>query len=145
MNDSVTEKDLLQRIARDIQGIKSQLAQVLTAIAEAESEVPEKMRRFMMYFHDLHDIRNTYIEHGLAPPAYVDREMERCDDRFRHLLEDQFSDTGAFEKVRQEMSQRAGNRWDHTRLLPKETKHETRPSDVKSNGIDQGGTETSSN
>lgn len=118
-NKTSTEIDYLHRIARDIQSLKSQMAQVITSIADAESEIPEKMRRFMMYFHDLHDIRNTYIEHGLTPPPYVDREMERCDDRFRHLLEDQYADTGTFEKVRQEMSSRPGNRWEHNRLLPK--------------------------
>ena len=115
----------LQRIARDIQATKSMLAEVITYMKEAESEVPEKMRRFIMYMHDVHDIINMYEERGHVVPPYILREMERCDDRYRHILEDLNTDTGAFEKVRQEMSKREGNRWDHSRLLggakPKET------------------------
>jgi hypothetical protein len=45
--------------------------------------------------------------------------MERCDDRFRHLLEDVYKDGGIFEQVRQDMTQREGNRWQHEQLLPK--------------------------
>ena len=138
------ETDLLGRIARDIKEIRTMLTQVVNYMVEAESEIPEKMRRFIMYFHDVHDIVNMYEERGHQVPRYLMQEMERCDDRYKHILEDLKSDTGAFEKVRQEMTERGGNRWDHTRLLPKETKDETRPSDIKSNGIDQGGTETSS-
>jgi hypothetical protein len=45
--------------------------------------------------------------------------MERCDDRYRQLLEDLNADLGAFERIRAEMSKRTGNRWDHSKLLPK--------------------------
>lgn len=96
------------------------LSKVITYMNEAESEVPEKMRRFMMYYHDVKDILDMHHSLGTVPPAYLLREIERCDDRYRHLLEDLQTDTGAFERVRQEMSQRPGNRWDHSRLLPKE-------------------------
>jgi septation ring formation regulator EzrA len=110
----------LQNIARDMQALRSMLTEVVNYMKDAESEIPEKMRRFMMYFHDVHDIKYMYEEHGQHPPDHVMREIERCDDRYRHLLEDLNLDTGAFERVRQEMSKRAGNRWDHSRLLPKE-------------------------
>jgi hypothetical protein len=111
----------IARMARDIQEMRSMLTQVLNAIAEAESEIPEKMRRFVMYFHDIHDIVAVHESRGHQAPQYLKREMERCDDRFRHLVEDAHGDQGAFERVRQDMTQRTGNRWDHSRLLPKET------------------------
>jgi hypothetical protein len=112
----------LQRIARDMQAIRSMLTEVVNYMKDAESEIPEKMRRFIMYFHDVRDMVSMYREIGADVPGYVMREIERCDDRYRHLLEDLKTDTGAFEKVRQEMTQREGNRWDHSRLLPKENK-----------------------
>lgn len=110
----------LARLAKDMQAIRSMLTEVVNYIKDAESEVPEKMRRFMMYYHDVKDMVDMYHSLGTTPPTYVLREIERCDDRYRHLLEDLQTDTGTFEKVRQEMSRRSGNRWDHSRLLPKE-------------------------
>jgi hypothetical protein len=118
MSDDV--EAYLKNIARDMQSIKSMVAEVVTYMKDAESEIPEKMRRFIMYMHDVHDIKHLYEEHGQVPPAHVMREMERCDDRYRQLLEDLNTDLGAFEKIRAEMSKRAGNRWDHSRLLPKQ-------------------------
>lgn len=118
----VAEEDPLVQIQRDIFAIRGMLTKVLGSIAEAESEIPEKMRRFVMYWHDIHDVMFMYEGRGNPPPPYLMREMERCDDRYRHILEDLSTDAGAFEKVRQEMSQRPGNRYDHTRLFPKETK-----------------------
>jgi hypothetical protein len=116
----------LERIARDLQKILGLLTQSTNARLEAESEIPEKMRRFSMYMHDIRDILYMYHETGQPPPEYVMAEARRCDDRYRHLLQDLNTDTGAFEKVRQEMSQREGNRWDHSRLFPKqEAKDET--------------------
>lgn len=121
-----TNEAAMARVARDIQQIRSQLQSVLNSIAEAESEVPEKMRRFVMYFHDIHDIKYIYEESGVECPAYILREMERCDDRFRHLVSDGHdNDGGWINKVREDMTKRAGNRWDHSRLLPKERSDET--------------------
>jgi len=107
----------LQRIARDIQAIRSMFTEVVNYMKEAETEVSEKMRRFIMYMHDVHDVMNMYTEQGQSVPPHILREAERCDDRFRHLLEDAHGDGGTFERVRQEMSKRAGNRWDHSRLI----------------------------
>src|SRR5262249_40871847 len=91
-------------------------------IEKAESEIPEYARRFGNWMHDLHDIRYMYEELGQPPPQHLLREVERCDDRFRQLLQKLHTDTGEFEKVRREMAQDPENRWDHTRLLypPKE-------------------------
>ena len=112
-----------KNIARDIQATRSMLTEVINYIKEAESEIPEKMRRFIMYMHDVHDVSYMYEERGLPPPDHILREMERCDDRYRHLLEELYADLGAFEKVRQEMSKHEGNRWNWDRQLmrPKES------------------------
>lgn len=102
-----------------LQTIKSEMASIITYMKDAETEVPEKMRRFIMYMHDVHDIMNMYTEVGQPVPPHILREAERCDDRYRHLLEDGQIDGGWLEKNRRDMSQRPGNRWDHSRLLPK--------------------------
>lgn len=121
--DKVSDNDMLLRIAKELKAIRELLSKGMFAMTEAESEIPEKMRRFVMYFHDMHDIKNLYDEHGLPVPQHVLMEVERCDDRFRQLLEAAHTDGGAFEKVRREMATDPNNRWDHTRQLaaPKET------------------------
>lgn len=120
----------LERMARDMQAVRGMVTEVVNYMKEAESEIPEKMRRFIMYMHDVHDIMHMYQETGQEPPEYVKAEARRCDDRYRHLLDDLNKDLGAFERVRQEMTKRAGNRWDHSRILPKQEKpNETRIGD----------------
>lgn len=114
-----TDSELLLQIRKELTTIREGIGKLLFAVTEAESEVPEKMRRFIMYMHDIHDIKNLYDEHGLAVPAHVLREVERCDDRLRQLLSQLHTDGGAFEKVRREMAEDKENRWDHTRLLAK--------------------------
>jgi hypothetical protein len=111
--------DELNRQSRELKTIRELVSKVVNYMIEAESEIPEKMRRFIMYMHDVHDIVNLYHEGGQNAPEHVLREMERCDDRYRQLLEDLHSDGNAFEKVRREMAQDPANRWDHTRLLTK--------------------------
>jgi len=117
LDDSLTERDLLFRIARELTTMRQMLTKVVNYMVDAESEVPEKMRRFIMYMHDMHDVKNLYDEHGITVPAYVMREVERCDDRLRQLLQDLHSDGNAFEKVRREMAADTENKWDHTALL----------------------------
>lgn len=102
-----------------LQAIQSMMAKVVNYMVDAESEVPEKMRRFIMYMHDVHDIMNMYTEAGHTVPDYILREAERCDDRYRQLLKDLHIDGGTFEKVRREMAKDPENRWDHTRQLSK--------------------------
>jgi len=117
-----SDRDLLERIARELKTIREITSSAVFALREAESEIPEKMRRFIMYMHDVHDIVNLYHENGQPPPQHVLREMERCDDRYRQLLDTLHKDGGTFEKVRREMADDPLNRWDHTRLLAKEPK-----------------------
>lgn len=112
----------LKDIARDMREMLLLTREIVKYMKEAETEVPEKMRRFIMYMHDVHDVSYLYEERGLPIPEHIRREMERCDDRYRHLLEDGNADTGWLERVRAEMTQRGGNRWDHSRMLPKTEK-----------------------
>lgn len=107
----------LKWIASDMKIIRSLLVEVVNYMRDAESEVPEKMRRFIMYMHDVHDIMNMYTEGGLSVPDYVMREAERCDDRYRQILKTLHTEGGAFEKVRREMSKDETNRWDHSHQL----------------------------
>ncbi len=113
----------LERISKDMKIVRELLVKVVNYMVDAESEVPEKMRRFIMYMHDVHDIGHLYEERGLPVPQYIMRELERCDDRYRQLLDELHLDGGIFEKVRREMAKDPENKWDHTRQLskPKET------------------------
>jgi len=109
----------LERISREMKLVREMLTTVVTYMREAESEVPEKMRRFIMYMHDVHDVSYLYESRGIPVPDYISRELERCDDRYRQLLVELHMDGGIFEKVRREMAKDPLNRWDHTRQLPK--------------------------
>ena len=122
---------VLERIAREQKTTRELISKFVYAMVEnAEQEVPEFMRRFANYMHDLHDIRYMYEELGHPTPRHMLREMERCDDRFRQLLNRLHTDGGAFEKVRRDMASDPDNRWDHTRFLPKEGEtNETGKSD----------------
>lgn len=121
MNDS-GEDTLLLQIRKELTTIRQLLTKVVFAVNEAESEIPEKMRRFIMYMHDVHDVSYMYEVRGIPVPEHVRREMERCDDRYRQLLAELHLDGGAFERVRREMAKDSNNRWDHTRQLPPPSK-----------------------
>ena len=144
-DDNVSDSSRFDRMNRELADIRKLLTSVVVSIREAESEIPEKMRRFIMYMHDVHDIVNLYHEGGQMVPKHVHQEMERCDDRYRQLLQEMHTDGGAFEKVRREMAKDTTNRYDHTRRLtaakPKETTNETGPSTVQPDGLDQDGAE----
>lgn len=117
---SLSDRDLLLRIAKELKTVRELTSKALFAMGEAEKEVPEKMRRFMNYFHDVVHVKGEYVSLGLSPPKEIDQEMERCADRARQLLHDLHTDGGHFERVRREMaSHPAGNRYDHTRQLSK--------------------------
>ena len=109
----------LERISKDMKLVREMMVEVVNYMRDAESEVPEKMRRFIMYMHDVHDIIHLYHENGQAVPRHVMEEVERCDDRYRQLLLDMHTDGGTFEKVRRDMAADPLNRWDHTRQLSK--------------------------
>jgi len=115
------ELHYLQRIARDQKTLVDLVGKVIAYIVDAESEVPERMRRFIMYMHDVHDVMHMHQEIGQEPPEWIKAEARRCDDRYRQILSEMHSDTGAFEKVRREMATDPLNRYDHTRLLIKQT------------------------
>jgi|ERR1700761_8471815 len=117
LDDSVTERDLLFRIARELTTIRQQNTDLLRFAREAEEEVPESLRRFANYFHDVHAIKFMHEEHGVAPPPYILREMERLDDRYRQILKEHNSDGGVIEKIRREMAKDTDNRYDHTKQL----------------------------
>lgn len=113
------EQNDLNRIGRELKTIRELLVAVVAAIRDAESEIPEKMRRFMTYMHDIHDVKYMYETQGHVIPEHLAHELRRCDDRYRQLLDELHLDGGAFEKIRREMAKDPGNRWDHTRLLDK--------------------------
>lgn len=131
----------LGNIRRELKTIRELLTSVITYVRDAESEVPEKVRRFMNYMHDVHDVKYMYEELGHPVPRHLLDELERLDDRYRQLLIELHLEGGAFAKVRAEMAKDPNNRWDHTRLLtpPKEKTDETRPSNPLGNGLNEGG------
>ena len=115
----------VKTIRREMAMIRQLAADAVNYIRNAEAEIPEKMRRFMNYMHDVHDVKYMYEELGHPVPAHLLRELERLDDRYRQILQDMHDlehGTGTFEKVRREMAKDPENRWDHTRQLfkPKE-------------------------
>src|SRR5216684_2769851 len=81
--------------------------------------IREMLTTVVTYMHDVHDIAHLYEERGLPVPRHVMAELERCDDRYRQLLEQAHTDGGTFEKVRRDMAEDPANRWDHTRQLSK--------------------------
>src|SRR5882724_6050976 len=95
----------LKRIDANMKLVREMLTTVVTYMRDAESEVSEKMRRFIMYMHDVHDIAHLYEERGLPVPRHVMEELERCDDRYRQLLEEAHIGGGTFEKVRRKMAE----------------------------------------
>lgn len=125
LDDSVTERDLLFRIAREMQLLRVQQTELLKFYRDAETEVPESLRRFANYFHDVHDIKYMYEEHGMKPPQHILDEIERLDDRYRQILKAHNTDGGAIEKIRREMAADADNRYNHTRELTFKGSHQT--------------------
>lgn len=117
LDDTVTERHLLFRIARELTQIRQQNTELLRYAREAESEVPESLRRFANYMHDVHDIKFMYEEHGSKPPKHTLDELERLDDRYRQILQAHNTDGGAIEKIRREMAGDPNNRYDHAKQL----------------------------
>lgn len=117
---TVSNEDLLawmKNVHQEMRTIRQLASDAVNYMRGAEKEVPEFMRRFANYMHDLHDIRYMYEELGHPVPDWIRNELQRCDDRLRQLLDRLHTDGGAFEKVRREMSADPENRWDHTKLL----------------------------
>ncbi len=110
-------EELIKQMAKDIKVIRDLLSKYVNAQHEAESEVPEKIRRFTTYMHAVHDISNMFKELGHTVPDYIAAELERVDDRYRQLLEEAHSDGNTFEQIRRKMADDPNNRWDHTRAI----------------------------
>lgn len=107
----------VNRLAREMVTIRTLASQAVNYLRDAESEVPERVRRFANYMHDVHDIKFMYEEAGHPVPDYLMREIERLDDRYRQVLAELNVEGGAFSKVRREMASDPMNRYDHTRQL----------------------------
>lgn len=137
----VTDSDRLDRIARELVTIRTLVGEALAGMRKAEQEIPEFMRRFGNYFHDIVHIKGEYVTLGIQPPPWLDREMERCHDRMRQALSALHMDDEVFGRIRAEMAKDPLNRYDHTRQLnkPQETVNGTRTSNDKSNGLDESG------
>lgn len=131
---------LLQRIGRELTTIRTLISQGMVGFRDAESEVPEKLRRFMNYCHDLHAMKFMYEEHGHESPKWVKDELERIDDRYRQIITEMKAEGGPINKVLREMAKDPVNRWDHTRQLPKptETNDETRQRTIDNVGAEDG-------
>ncbi len=117
LDDTVTERDLLFRIVRELVTLRKQNTELLSFYRNAEAEVPESLRRFANYMHDVHDIKFMYEEHGSKPPKHTLDELERLDDRYRQILQAHNTDGGAIEKIRREMAGDPDNRYDHAKQL----------------------------
>jgi hypothetical protein len=117
LDEKTTDRDLLFRIARELTQLRQLNTELLRFYRDAETEVPESLRRFANYFHDIHDIKYMYEEHGTTPPKHVLDEIERLDDRYRQILKAHNTDGGAIEKIRREMAGDSENRYQHTKEL----------------------------
>lgn len=117
LDDSVTDRDLLWRIAKELTQMRKLQSELVRFYRDAESEVPESLRRFANYMHDVHDIKYMYEEHGSNPPTWILDEIQRLDDRYRQILKTLNEGGGAIDKVRREMAADPENKWDHTKQL----------------------------
>jgi hypothetical protein len=137
-SDNVSDHVILLRIARELKTIREGIGKALFAIADAESEIPEKLRRFMNYCHDIHAMKFMYEEVGHQAPAYVMHELERVDDRYRQIIGEMKAEGGPINKVMREMAADPLNRWDHTRLLPKQTEPKNEQRNESGTDLDEG-------
>lgn len=114
VHDSAT---YLKRISDDMSVIRKELAEVIAYMKRAEARIPEDFRRLSMVYHDMHDVKNAYVELGLPSPAYIDRVIELLDDSMRHAIQDLEAPGGHFYKGRQEVVNRGDFRYDHNTPL----------------------------
>ena len=121
MTDERTEMTELSEIRRELTTLRQLLSEGIRYLREAETEIPERIRRFSHHMHSIHDIKYMYEELGVAVPDHLLRELERVDDRFRQLIAEENAEGGSFNKVRREMASDPKNNFDHTRALPKPT------------------------
>lgn len=132
----------LGRIARELATLRQLVSEGIRYLRDAESEIPERIRRFSHHMHSIHDIKYMYEELGVDVPKHILTELERVDDRWRQLMAEEYAEGGTLAKVRREMASDPFNRFDHTRQLAapthkKEATDDARTSNDKSNGLDK--------
>jgi hypothetical protein len=113
MSDEVLKA--LDEQTQILKRIDEKLSAVCVTIIKAEQEVPEYMRRFTMYFHDIVHIQARYEELGLTMPPHLRSEIERASDRMKILLDRENNQGGTFYKIREEMEGAEGNKYKHFR------------------------------
>ncbi len=113
-----TDATELAEIRRELGTIRHLLSEGIRYLRDAESEIPERIRRFSHHMHSIHDIKYMYEELGVPIPDHLKEELQRVDDRFRQLLAEENAEGGTFSKVRREMATDPKNRFEHTRQLP---------------------------
>lgn len=96
-----------------LRSIDLKLDVALGAIARAEQEIPEYLRRAMMYYHDLIHVIGEWKALGHQAPKDLEIELERTHDRILHCIEDENQQGGTFERIRKEITDRGGHRYDH--------------------------------
>lgn len=101
------------KILEVLKSIDAKLTMALRDLHSAEQEIPEYMRRFVTYYHDLMHIKWGYEEAGVPPPDHIMQESERAHDRMRLLVDRESSQGGKFHKIRQELHEEGGNRYNH--------------------------------
>lgn len=116
-----TDENELTQIRKELATIRQLLGEGIRYLRDAETEIPERIRRFSHHMHSIHDIKYMYEELGVHPPKYLLDELERVDDRFRQLMAEENAEGGVFSRVRREMATDPMNRYDHTRQLPAPT------------------------
>lgn len=65
---------------------------------EANTEVPERIWRMTMHYHDLIYIKHYWESIGQQVPASFNEELARTDARLMELLEDERNQGGAYHK-----------------------------------------------
>jgi hypothetical protein len=113
IEDQVVEE--IRETNRLLKQLMNRFDMIIEAVHKAEQEVPEYMRRFTMYYHDIIHINARYEELGIPMPLHLKDEMERSHDRMRHLIEQENSQGGTFYKIREKMDLEMGNRFKHFR------------------------------
>lgn len=128
MAEERTEMTELTEIRRELTTLRQLMSEGIRYLRDAETEIPERIRRFSHHMHSIHDIKYMYEELGVAVPDHIKEELQRVDDRFRQLLAEEYAEGGTFSRVRREMATDTNNRFDHTRALPgpTHTKGETK-------------------
>src|SRR5271156_2651326 len=91
-------------VRRELADIRRLLGEGIRYLRDAESEIPERIRRFSHHMHSIHDIKYMYEELGVQVPDYINKELQRVDDRFRQLLKEEYAEGGTLNKVRREMA-----------------------------------------